>query len=101
MRLLHLDEIDSTNAYLKREYLKFDNLSFVSASYQTNGKGRADRTWNSNKNENVLFSFIVKNPNVISKYSCLSIYTAILVAEFIENLGIKNIYIWMMFFVLL
>ena len=91
MRHLHLEEIDSTNAFLKREYLKFDNLSFVSASYQTAGKGRENRLWKSNKNENALFSFIVKDENLISMYSCLSIYTAMLIAEFIENLGIKNV----------
>lgn len=91
MTHLHLEEIDSTNAYLKREYQNFDNLSFVSASYQTSGKGRENRVWKSNKNENALFSYIVKDKKLISSYSCLSIYTAMLVADFIEKIGIKNV----------
>jgi len=91
MRHIHFEEVDSTNAYLKREHQRFDNLSFISASYQTNGKGRENRVWNSNKNENALFSYIVKDAKIISEYSCLSIYTAMLVVDYIEKLGIKNV----------
>ena len=77
---IHFIEIDSTNSYLKNSYKLLNDLTFVSADYQSGGKGRNDRTWISNHGENLMFSFLIKNQELTKKYNYLSIYTAIEVA---------------------
>ena len=52
MKSIHFETIDSTNTYLKENYKDLDNFTFVDASFQTNGKGRNNRTWKSEKGEN-------------------------------------------------
>lgn len=91
MKHLHFEEIDSTNTYLKREYQNLDNLTFVSASYQTNGHGRNARVWDSIKDKNLLFSYLIKETKLIENYSHISMFNAVLVSQFLEELGIKNV----------
>ncbi len=58
--LIELDTIDSTNEYLKSNYRKLPNFTIVKANYQTNGHGQFGRGWESNNNENLMFSILVK-----------------------------------------
>lgn len=91
MNVIHFESIDSTNKYLKENYQKLDNLTFVSASFQTNGKGRENRTWISSNGENLLFSFLIKDKCLLKEYKALSIGTATLVARFLELMGLNNV----------
>ena len=88
---LHFKEIDSTNSYLKNSYKLLDNFAFASADYQSHGKGREDRVWQSNSGENLMFSFLIKNEELLKKSTILSILTAVEVAKEIEKYGIDNI----------
>lgn len=88
---IHFKEIDSTNIYLKNSYKLLNDFTFVSADYQSGGKGRNDRTWISNHGENLMFSFLIKNQELTKKYNYLSIYTAIEVARIIESHKIGNV----------
>ena len=56
-----LDEIDSTNAYLKRIADDRPNGSAVLARVQSAGRGRFDRKWVSGKDEGACFSVLVKD----------------------------------------
>ena len=85
--LLHFKEIDSTNSYLKNTYRLLDNFTFVSTDYQSKGKGREDRVWQSESGENLMFSFLIKNEELIKKSTILSILTAVEVAKEIEKYG--------------
>lgn len=58
MKIIKFDVIDSTNTYLKTNYDNLDNLTFVAANHQTNGKGRLGRTWIDE--DDLLFSILVK-----------------------------------------
>lgn len=58
MKIIKFDVIDSTNTYLKTNYDNFDNLTFVVANHQTNGKGRLGRTWIDE--DDLLLSILVK-----------------------------------------
>ena len=89
--VLHFQEIDSTNDYLKNSYKLLNNFTFVSADYQKAGKGRENRTWSSNPKENLMFSLLIKDQNLLKKYNILSIIGAALVAELIESYGIKDV----------
>lgn len=89
--LLHFKEIDSTNSYLKNTYRLLDNFTFVSADYQSKGKGREDRVWQSESGENLMFSFLIKNEELMKQSSILSILTAVEVAKEIEKYGIDKV----------
>ena len=78
-------QIDSTNNYLKNSYKLLDNFTFVTADYQTNGKGRNDRVWSSNEGENLMFSFLIKDQDLLKKFHTLSIISAIEVAKLLEE----------------
>ncbi len=78
-------QIDSTNNYLKNSYKLLDNFTFVTADYQTNGKGRNDRVWSSNEGENLMFSFLIKDRELLKKFHALSIISAIEVAKLLEE----------------
>ena len=89
--LIHFQEIDSTNNYIKNSYKLLNDMTFVSADYQSKGKGRNDRVWQSNKGENLMFSFLVKNDSLINQSSIISILTAVEVAKLLEKYDVKNV----------
>lgn len=89
--LVHFQEIDSTNNYLKNTYKLLSNFTFASANYQTNGKGRNDRVWESNIGENLMFSFLIKDKELMKESPILSILTAVEVAKEVERYEITNV----------
>ena len=89
--LVHFKEIDSTNNYLKNSYQLLDDFTFATADHQSHGKGRNDRVWQSNIGENLMFSFLIKNKELISKAESFSILTAVEVASLIEKYNIGNV----------
>ena len=90
-QVIHFDEIDSTNNYLKNSYKLLDNFTFVTADYQHQGKGRNDRVWSSNKSENLMFSLLIKDPSLLKRYSALSILSAVEVAKLLEAHNFKDV----------
>ena len=58
-KIIRLEETSSTNAYL-RQYTpaEGEDLTVVTAEYQTAGKGQGTNTWESNPGENLLFSVL-------------------------------------------
>ncbi|MBO7573426.1 MAG: biotin--[acetyl-CoA-carboxylase] ligase [Bacilli bacterium] len=89
--LLHFKEIDSTNSYLKNTYRLLDNFTFVSTDYQSKGKGREDRVWQSESGENLMFSFLIKNEELMKLSSILSIMIAVEVVKEIEKYDVNNV----------
>lgn len=65
LKYIKVDEIDSTNNYLINNYKKLNNFTIIRALNQTNGRGQFDRKWISNKNENLLFSILLKDIPII------------------------------------
>ena len=88
---LHFDEIDSTNNYLKNSYQLLDNFTFVSTDYQSKGKGRNDRIWESSKGLNLMFSILVKDPKLLEISTILSIVTAVEVAKLLEEYSLNDV----------
>ena len=84
-------QIDSTNNYLKNSYKLLNNFTFVVTDYQTNGKGRNDRVWSSEEGKNLMFSFLIKDQDLLKKFSALSIISAVEVAKLIEDYQIKDV----------
>ncbi len=59
--LLHLDEVDSTNTYLKTRHDTLPHGTVVYADLQTAGRGRYDRRWVSQEG-GLYFSVLLKLP---------------------------------------
>ena len=89
--VIKFKEIDSTNNYLKNSYKLLSNFAFVVADYQSKGKGRNDRVWSSEEGQNLTFSFLIKDQNLLKKYSALSIISAVEVAKSLEEYQIKGV----------
>ena len=88
---LHFDEIDSTNAYLKNSYQLLDNFTFVSTDYQSKGKGRNDRVWESVKGLSLMISILIKDPKLLNESASLSIMIAAEVSKLLESYHINNV----------
>ena len=89
--LIHFKEIDSTNNYLKNSYKLLDDFTFASTDYQSHGKGRNDRVWESNSGENIMFSFLLKNAALMKEFNIISLLTAVEVSKEIEKCGFNNV----------
>lgn len=91
MNSIHFETIDSTNTYLKQNYKNLDNFTFVSADFQSAGRGRNNRNWKSEKGENLLFSLLIKDESLIKEFRSLSIISALSVIEAmnLNDLSIK------------
>ena len=91
--ILDFDSIDSTSKYLKENYIALKDFTFVSSLYQTNGKGRMDRSWESNKGENLLFSLLIKKKALLKLYSSISILSATVILSVLKEYNIDNVMI--------
>ena len=91
MKELFFESVDSTNTYLKNHYEELDDRCFVRADLQTQGKGRNGRIWKSIKGENLTFSMLIKNKELISNYSRLSVTSAYLILKILEGYGLKDL----------
>ena len=91
MKELFFESIDSTNTYLKDHYEELEDFTFVRADLQTAGKGRSGRKWLSNKGENLMFSLLIKDKNLIEKFRQLSVESAYLVLKTLEKYGLQDL----------
>lgn len=91
-RIILLNEVDSTNEYLKRELKSNPDLSegtLVSAEFQTDGKGQMGNQWLSISGQNILFSFYLKPKSFpINKSWAISAACALGIVDFLQK---KNI----------
>lgn len=63
-KIYYFDEIDSTNEYAKKLIENnVDEGTLIISNYQTNGKGRFNKSWVGNKGDSIFLSLILK-PNI-------------------------------------
>ncbi|MBR1801055.1 MAG: biotin--[Bacteroidaceae bacterium] len=87
-RMIELDEVDSTNSYLKGyRPLHMTDVTLVTAEHQTAGRGQTGNTWESERGRNLLFSLLLHPTQlsasemfVISEAIALSIREAVITA---------------------
>ena len=60
-KLIEVEEITSTNDYLKENYRTLPSYTIIKADHQTSGRGQFDRKWHSNPKENLMFSLLIKD----------------------------------------
>ena len=91
MKKIHFKTINSTNTYLKENYKDLPNFTCVSSAHQSQGHGRYNRSWESNNNENLMFSILIKNKKLIEKFSSISLAIATCILKMLTSYKIKNI----------
>ena len=95
MELLFLETVDSTNKYAKENLSKINDKTLIYANYQSAGRGRLQRKWNSNSGENVYASIVLKPSKKLKDvYANLTQYLSLILAETIEDYGIYSQIKW-------
>ena len=88
--IIWLDEAKSTNEWVRSHIDSLDNLSVVSASAQTEGRGQGDHKWHSEPGQNLTFSILVKEPDIAaSEQAEISRWTAESITRLLESHGIE------------
>lgn len=95
--IVHIDEVDSTNRWLRENHKLADNgptRIAVVAEYQTAGRGCGTNRWESERGQNLLFSLLLHPEQIpaskqfhISMAVSLSIIEAL--GQYVGNLSIK------------
>ena len=88
--IIWLNEIESTNRYAREHICELDNLSVVTAMYQSSGKGQGNHVWLSEPGANMLISIVLKDFSIKpSEQVKISDITAASVVELLESHGIN------------
>ena len=85
MKFIDFEAIDSTNTYLKHNHNNLEDFTFVSAKYQSKGRGRGSRVWKSENGTNLLFSLLIKEESLINKFKEISIISAYSLIQVLEE----------------
>ena len=89
--LLEFDSLSSTSDFLKENQSYFPHMTFIRANHQTQGRGQFDRMWQSEANQNILCSILLKEIN-ISKASLIKLWIMESVIGFLQNLGVNAMF---------
>ncbi|TDU34204.1 BirA family biotin operon repressor/biotin-[acetyl-CoA-carboxylase] ligase [Gelidibacter sediminis] len=94
MRIIKLDAIDSTNAYLKKLSVDghVEDGLVVLAKFQTHGRGQMGTIWSSQEAKNLTFS-VFKDVSFIpvNRHFYISIAVSLAMYEALNSLGLKGV----------
>ncbi len=88
------DEIDSTNAYLRRRGDELPEYSVAIARRQTAGRGRLEREWYSPASGGLWMSLLLRPSLLPDQAQLLTLTAAVSVAEAIRDLGLECYIKW-------
>ena len=83
---VYLEECDSTNSFLFGSKEFDSDGTVVLSEYQTKGKGRKDRNWESAKDQNLTFSILLKKNLFASEVNIINLAASLAVAQTLETL---------------
>ena len=89
MELIFKEQLNSTNLYAKEHINELADLSFVYCNTQTNGKGRLERTWVSNNENNLYLTIVLKPENEKFPYINLTQYLCVITCKILEEYGVE------------
>ena len=90
MKILYFEELDSTNKFAKEQIKNLNDKTLVYTNFQTAGRGRLERKWESFSGRNLYASIILKPSNkILEVYSNLTQYLCIILAEVFEEYGVE------------
>ncbi|MBQ2658773.1 MAG: biotin--[Erysipelotrichaceae bacterium] len=90
MKRIHFKELDSTNTWLKQNYQKLEDMTFVSAESQSAGRGRRGRSWESREG-NLYLSLLLKDEKYLKQAEAISSVSAYLILKILEGYGLKDL----------
>ncbi len=88
---IYCDEVESTNSLLLSSKEFSQHGTVLLAEYQTKGRGRKGREWNSNPGQNLTFSILLKDDFKGVRINTINFGAAVAVAQSIENLYQLNV----------
>lgn len=86
--IVHLNEIDSTNDYVKENIHLLPAPSFIYADYQTKGRGQQNTAWYSEPNQNLLCSILLSFHLPVQDSNYLSRWISIILVNTLNQLSI-------------
>jgi len=89
MKVIRLEETESTNTYAKSRINDLEDRCVIHALRQTKGRGRLNRSWVDLGNNNLFFSIVLKPSNTFdSTYSNITQYASVVLCNILEKYGI-------------
>ena len=89
MKIICFDKIDSTNTYAKLNIDDLEDMSVISADFQSAGRGRFTRSWVDLGSENIYMTIILKPEELLQVHSNLTQYLSVCLCKMIEEQGLK------------
>lgn len=90
IKLITLDEVNSTNIYAKNNLALLEDKTVVHALRQTSGRGRLTRKWVDLGEGNLFLSFVLKPSNTFNEvYSNLTQYLSVVLCHVLEEYGLE------------
>lgn len=90
MKVIRLEEIDSTNTYAKTHMENLEDKTVIHALRQTKGRGRFNRTWIDLGSDNLFISIVLKPDK---KYSNIlpniTQYACVVLCRILEKYGVN------------
>jgi BirA family biotin operon repressor/biotin-[acetyl-CoA-carboxylase] ligase len=87
--IIWLDKAESSNETARSTIETLDNLSVVAVRWQTSGRGQGTHTWESAQGENLTFSVVLKDLDILPKeLVAISQITALSIVDFLSLYGI-------------
>lgn len=89
-KIIHFNEIDSTNVFARKNLQKFNDFDIISADNQNLGHGQFERKWfSSPKNGGNIYISIILKPKNIEHLNELTQYSAFKAAQTLEQYGVS------------
>ena len=86
MRIIHLEETESTNEYVKNNIRNLADNTVVYADKQTKGKGRLGRKWVDTGKENLYMTLVLKPFSVMNPiYANFTQYLSVILSMVLEE----------------
>lgn len=90
MKVIKLEEIDSTNSYAKLNIDTLEDKTVIHALKQTAGRGRFDRKWIDLGEGNLFFSIVLKpSKEYLDILSNITQYACVVLCEILEKYGVN------------
>ena len=95
VKVIQLEEVDSTNSYGKKHIDECEDKTAIITKKQTSGRGRLNRSWVDLGEENLFLSIILKPSETFNEiYPNLTQYLSVTLCKVIESYGIQTQIKW-------
>ena len=91
MKIIRLNEVNSTNLYAKEHLFELPDKTVIVSDKQTAGRGRFDRKWIDLGLGNIFATIVLKPSTDFSDvYPNLTQYLSVVLANTLEEYGVKT-----------